>query len=72
MFSSCSVPEAVDALREEGYSRVSSIERLHDDGFLQDENCSDVVAFPAGSRERLEETDLVKEGHLIIQVIKYR
>ncbi|XP_071846379.1 putative methyltransferase NSUN7 isoform X3 [Apostichopus japonicus] len=62
-----SVPEAVDALREEGYSRVSSIERLHDDGFLQDENCSDVVAFPAGSRERLEETDLVKGGHLIIQ-----
>lgn len=62
-----SVPEAMDALREDGYSRVSSIERLHDDSFLQDENCSDVVAFPPGSRERLEETDLVKGGQLIIQ-----
>lgn len=58
----------MDALREDGYSRVSSIERLHDDSFLQDENCSDVVAFPPGSRERLEETDLVKGGQLIIQV----
>ncbi|KAJ8028668.1 putative 28S rRNA (cytosine-C(5))-methyltransferase [Holothuria leucospilota] len=62
-----SIPEAMDSLREHGFSRVSSLDRLHEDNFVQDENCTDVIAFPPGSKERLEESDLVKDGFVVIQ-----
>ena len=60
--------EVTDHLIEDGYSKVNSVNSLGEYNFTLDTQCPNIMVFDAQNRNALEDSYLVRNGSLIIQV----
>ncbi|XP_069059770.1 putative methyltransferase NSUN7 isoform X2 [Pleurodeles waltl] len=61
------VKDALLSLEKLGLSQVKKSSELRGHAFLLDKDCDDVIAFPAGLRDLLCDSDLVSSKSLVVQ-----
>ncbi|KAJ8385170.1 hypothetical protein AAFF_G00192210 [Aldrovandia affinis] len=62
-----SLGDVRDALTNEGFSDVDSVQRLRGHAFCVDRHCGDLLVFSPDLRAELSKTELVKDCKLVIQ-----
>ena len=63
-----SLRQVITDLKSDGYSVVQTEAKLTGKTYILDHQCVDMLAFPYDQREAIEEHNLVKEGHIVLQV----
>lgn len=65
----CSIRTVTNELLTDGFSRVETIEDLTGRTFMADHQCFDVLFFPGDLLSCFEEHALVRNSHIVLQVI---
>jgi len=66
-YSHTNLQEVLDTMNKDGFRQVYPGGRLTGKTFYIDHHCADMLVFPGDFRELLEEHDLIKNFHLVLQ-----